>query len=354
MPRKRVANNKGLPPRWRLRHGAYFYRVPPGQEHRWDGKREFRLGSTLHEAHRAWAARLERSTTVLETVGQLLDRYLIEVVPTKAASTRADNERAIVRLKAVFDLVPIRDFKPTYAYRYRDQRGKTAPTAANRELEVLSHAFTKAIEWGAREDHPMIGGKFRKLSTPPRDRYVEDWELTEALRLPPFRKKGSVRMIQAYLKVKLLTGRRRSELLRLKVTDCGADGPVFELAKQRQTKLKSMYMEWSDALRAAIDEALAARPVDIGPYVFCDNRGRPYIDDEGQVKDGWDSIWQRFMDRVLVETKVEERFTEHDIRAKSGSDADDLERARELLAHLSAATTQRIYRRRPKRIKPLG
>lgn len=40
-------------------------------------------------------------------------------------------------------------------------------------------------------------------------------------------------------------------------------------------------------------------------------------------------------------------FTEHDLRAKVGSDAESLERAQQLLTHASASTTKRIYRRKP-------
>jgi hypothetical protein len=47
-------------------------------------------------------------------------------------------------------------------------------------------------------------------------------------------------------------------------------------------------------------------------------------------------MWSRFMDRVLAETKVQERFTEHDLRAKVGSDAASLEKARALLQHADA------------------
>jgi integrase len=51
------------------------------------------------------------------------------------------------------------------------------------------------------------------------------------------------------------------------------------------------------------------------------------------------------MDRVLAETKVKEGFTEHDLRAKVGSDAESLEKARALLQHADARTTARVYRR---------
>ena len=45
---------------------------------------------------------------------------------------------------------------------------------------------------------------------------------------------------------------------------------------------------------------------------------------------------------------------EHDIRAKVASDAENLERAQELLGHKDARTTQAIYRRGIRRVKPAG
>ncbi|MDA0190631.1 MAG: hypothetical protein OSW77_09990 [Proteobacteria bacterium] len=58
------------------------------------------------------------------------------------------------------------------------------------------------------------------------------------------------------------------------------------------------------------------------------------------------------MERLLKETKVTERFTEHDLRAKVGSDAESLARAQELLAHADAKMTERFYRHKPQRIAP--
>ena len=74
---------------------------------------------------------------------------------------------------------------------------------------------------------------------------------------------------------------------------------------------------------------------------------------EDDTANGWDSLWQRFMDRLLEETKIEQRFTEHDLRAKCASDADTLEHARQLLAHADARITDRVYRRKVEHVKPL-
>ncbi len=85
--------------------------------------------------------------------------------------------------------------------------------------------------------------------------------------------------------------------------------------------------------------------------MFCTRQGKPYVKEDGTAN-AFDSLWQRFMARALKETKLEERFTEHDLRAKCASDAESLERARELLAHADAQTTRRFYRRAPDRVRP--
>jgi len=64
-------------------------------------------------------------------------------------------------------------------------------------------------------------------------------------------------------------------------------------------------------------------------------------------------MWQRFMSRLLAETKITQRFTEHDLRRKVGSDAESLERARQLLGHADSKITERVYRRKPELIRPL-
>ena len=94
-------------------------------------------------------------------------------------------------------------------------------------------------------------------------------------------------------------------------------------------------------------------PVHIAPWLFCTRRGECYVNEETGEAPGWKSMWQRFMARVLKETKVTAPFTEHDLRAKVGSGAESLERARALLAHADARTTQHVYRRKPERVRPL-
>jgi|SRR5579871_2052301 len=366
MPRSRRTENKGLPARWQRHHGAYYYQVPPGMEAAWDGKKRFRLGGTLPEAYKAWAERLQEPVAdELGTIGQLLARYGLEVVPTKSPKTQADNVRAIVRLTRLFGKLKLTELRPKDVYKYVDKRGKVvkdgreermvpAKTAAHREIEVLSHAFTKAVEWGAIDAHPFkdqvrLDGARAEA---PRSRYVEDWEIVECLALAPFRKRGSVRAIQAYIRVKLLTGMARSDLLRLTMSSLKQDGIHIQRHKTAHSSGKKTIYQWTDDLRAAVKMAKEARPRDLSPFLFCNSAGEGYFDEKTGEAGGWKSMWQRFVDRVLSETKVQERFTEHDLRAKCASDAESLEKARALLSHADARTTQRFYRRKPELVEP--
>jgi len=58
------------------------------------------------------------------------------------------------------------------------------------------------------------------------------------------------------------------------------------------------------------------------------------------------------MSRLLAETKITQRFTEHDLGGSVGSDAESLERARQLLGHADSKITDRVYRRKPELIRP--
>jgi hypothetical protein len=361
MPRARNHENRGLPARWRKTHGAYYYQVPPGLEELWDGKKQFRLGKSLPEAYRNWAERvgtLEKARTVAD----LLDRYAAEVVPTKAPTTQAGNNLHIAQLRKVFGKMVLTAIKPRHVYQYVDKReAKTesaeaprrqARVVAHREIEVLSHAYTKAVEWGYIDRHPFKG-EVRLKGERPRDRYVEDWEIVECLALDSRRKKGSVLAIQAYMRLKLMTRMARGDLLRLQAKHVKDDGIHIQRHKTAGTTGKRTIYEWTPELRVAVELAKAVRPA-TSEFLFCKRDGTGYVDETTGEAHGWDSMWQRFMDRVLADTKVTQRFTEHDLRAKCASDAASLDHARALLSHADARTTNLIYRRKPERVRPLA
>lgn len=363
--RKRKSENKGLPERWRFYHGAYYYRVPPGLEAAWDDKTQFRLGTSLSDAYGEWLKRLGTTETKPDTddlFDKLFDRYLIDVVPKKAAASQTQDKKNIAVLRPVFGQTKASELTPLDIYQYVDKRSKKktndkgkivgGPTAARQEKALLSAVCSKAVKWGKIKKHPFQG-EVHLEGEPPRDRYIEDWEIIEFFSLGSKRKKGSVKVVHAYAKLKLLTGMAKSDLLRLQMTDAKEDGIHNQRHKTKKSTGKRTIYLWNDALRAAWQEALSVRPA-LSPYLFCTRKGQGYFNETTGAASGWDSMWQRYMERVIEETKVTESFTEHDLRAKCASDANSAEHAQKLLAHADIKTTNRIYRRRPERVTPLG
>ena len=113
MPRKRNTENRGLPTRWALKHGAYYYLPHKELRNQWDGKSWFLLGRTLPEAYKLWAERIAAPERIT-TIGALLDRFAIEVVPTKAPKTQIDYRRYVIALQKPFGAMALADLEPQH------------------------------------------------------------------------------------------------------------------------------------------------------------------------------------------------------------------------------------------------
>lgn len=350
-PKKRLPENKGLPERWRWKDGAYRYRVPAGLERLWDGKKEFKLGATKAEAYRVYAERVkEYERGGLVYMRQVFDKYEIEVLHEKAASTQKSNRYSIERLRKAFGDSKIAAIRPVHIYQYRDYIAKhLSEKHYNLDHEVLSHVFTKCIEWGAVDVHPMTDKKVVKFTVKRRSRYVTDSELAAFLSVAP-------PMIQAYVTLKGLLALDKGDMLSIRVSGIGDDGLTVaarkKTAKKRGNRERFFpyFIEADEGLidtglKAAIDNVLEL-PRPIGSmFLFCTKRGQPYIK-EGGLTSGFDSIWQRAMKKALAQTSLAEKFTEHDLRAKVASDAETDQEAQRQLDHATVQTTRSTYRRK--------
>lgn len=342
-PKKRLPQNKRYPTGWRVKNGAFRYRVPIGMEHMWDDRKEFTLGKTETEAYKTWSERLQLAQDAT-TINDLLDRYVIEEIPNKAASTRKSRTASIGRVRPVFGNMPIDAIKPRHIFKYRDiANKKNGIFQTNHDIELMSHLYTKAVEWGLLDMHPLKG-QIEKNSKPKRKRYVEDWEIDESL-------KAASPVIRAYIELKLLTGLRRGDLLRIKTSDLKDDGIHVTPSKTKDSSGISLIIEWTDELRVAVNAAKKARPKDIAPWLFCTRKGECYYDEEEGSANGFDSLWQRFQKKAIAETSLTEKYQEKDLRKKTASDM-TLDEARLLLGHTTAATTKKNYRVKGERVKP--
>ena len=157
-PKPRLKVNKPLPKRWRHRHGAYYYCVPKKVRHLWDNRTEFRLGSTLSEAYKVWAERLELEHTDIANMSDLMDRYLLEVAPTKSFKSQESNQHAISKLRPAFGAMLAEHIKPKHAYQYYHYAAKErGPTTAKHDIQTLRHILSMAVVWGVIDVNPLIG-----------------------------------------------------------------------------------------------------------------------------------------------------------------------------------------------------
>lgn len=314
---RRRGHNKHLPQRVYRKHGGYYFVT---LENKW-----IRLGSDYGEAMRAWAE-LAAPPKSASTMNDLFDRYMLEVAPTKAPVTYKGNQREMQPLRIFFGRMRPADVEPIHVYQYLDERGKVARVRANREKALLSHVFSMAIRWGLLRDNACKHVK--RLSEKPRDRYIDDWELQAFVNTVPD-------LIREYVAFKYLTGLRQGDILKLRLDALRSDGIHVPPGKTG----RRLIIEWTGDLRYVLDHVRALRTKIKSLYLFSTRQGQPY------TSDGFRSIWQRAMKKAMETGVIKERFTEHDIRAKSGTDADasGLD-AQALLGHEDAGTTRRYIR----------
>ena len=326
MTPKNRQTDKHLPRYVYKKHGAYYLvkRDMTGRKV-WQ-----RLGATEEEMHLA-LAKINGPADCGSSMEALFERYRAEVVPTKAPGTQVCNLKELANLNRAFGRMSPKSVKTIDVYGYLDARGKTAKTRANREVALLGHVFKYAIRWGVREDNPCL--RVEKHSEKGRDRYVEDWEYRAVYDMAP-------PLVRAAMEISTITGMRQGDVLALQLGDLKPEGVLIT---QNKTGKKQLF-EWTPALRKAVDMARGVDRMASSFWLFATTKGKP------MTTSGFQTAWQRLMNRAIESGVVETRFTFHDLRAKAASDYTG--NATELMGHSSPTTTKRHYLRKPTKIRP--
>lgn len=322
MGRKRK-KDKHLPQRMYMRRGAYYFVDKDG---RW-----VPLGRDYATAMTEYG-RLTGPGQQCVTMQDVIDRYRIDVLPSKAAHTQKDQTRQLTKLGKVFGAMRPDHITTQHVYQYIDARSHY-PTATRHEVSLLGHVFVKAIRWGAATKNPARG--IEKPRSKPRDRYITDAEFlaVRALAIPS---------MQVAMEMALLTGLRQGDVLSLTRESLTDDGILIKTSKTGA----GLLIQYSPALEAVIDKAKKLKPqVGPGQFLIRNRSGRRY------TSPGFKANWQRLINKAMK--KGIEHFTFNDIRAKTASDSESLTIASERLAHSSTATTKRFYCRQPMLVKPL-
>lgn len=322
MGRKRKTD-KHLPPKVYLRRGAYYF---VNKDHRW-----IPLGRDYALAMAEYG-RISGPHSPCVTVGDVIDRYRIDVSPHKAKTTQSNEAKQLTRLASVFgDLLPD-DVTAQHVYQFMDARSKT-PTAARHEVSLLGHVFVKAIRWGAATRNPAHG--IEKPKSKPRDRYVTDAEF-EAVR------ELAIPSMKVAMDVALLTGLRQGDILSLTRNALTDSGILVRTSKTGA----GLLIQYTTALEDVLDSAKKLKPqVGPGQFLIRNRSGKRY------TSSGFKANWQRLMKKAM-DLGIE-HFTFNDIRAKSASESESLTDASERLAHSSTAITKRVYFRKPMKVQPL-
>lgn len=335
---RKPTKNLHLPPRMRikktLRGKTYYYYDMGGTPRRWKA-----LGGDFVEALRQYADLEQggRITAAMITFRHVAERYVREVLPTKARETQRTNMIQLERLYQFFDSppAPLEEVKPLHIRKYLDWR-RSAPVAANREVALFSHVFNKAREWGAT-DRPNPCTGIRKHKESGRDVYVGDqlyrtlWEKADTA-------------LRDAMDVAYLTGQRPADVLKLDERHL-RDGVVEIRQGKTNTQLR---IEIVGELAAVLDR-IAARKASHkvrSTRLIVDEVGKPL---------GQSALRFRF-DRAREAAGIDKNtFQFRDLRAKAGTDKEsmgDLRDAQALLGHGSVAMTEHYVRKRGRKVTP--
>lgn len=320
----------GLPKYVRVEHGSYWYRPPDGEN--------VRIGPEGQE-HLVWRFMLERTTptqqpSMTAPLTSFFERYKREILPSLAPRTQRDYLRYIVVLTKAFGHMRPDEVQPRDVGAFLDRpKGRIQ---ANRQVAVLSAIYAKMVgRWYVADKNPCTN--VERNPSKKRTRYVSDEEYSAlyAIASPRYR---------LAMDLALLTGQRQGDLLGLLRANVTADGILFQQSKTG----KKLLVQMSPALQDVLARAEKMLPVvHIGGNVLRTRKGTPY------TSEGFRAGWQRLMQRAITSGALRERFTFHDLRAKSVSDTTDIQKAFERAGHTSMAMTRGVYDRGVRKVTPL-
>ncbi len=309
-----------------------------------EGKRkEYALGTDLIEAKRKWAE-MEAKPVPAEAgiMRVVFDRYERSVLQTKSPRTAKDNLAELANLRKVFDSAPIDQIKPAHIAQYRDKRGETASTRANREIALFSHAFNMAREWGYTDQpNPCRGVRRNKEH---KDTYYatdEVWAAIHAAACQPMRDA---------LDLAYLTGQRPADVL--KMTLFNLSGDALEVCQNKTAKKLRILLvaEGERAELGALGDRIKLRPGRVTNMSLI-------INEKGQPLNRW-TLRQRLNKAKLAAAAAHPDIAEaiagfqfKHTRSKTASDITTAH-AQALLGHSKERITRDVYQRKGATVMP--
>lgn len=303
-PRKK---DRHLPSCVYPRHGAY-----------WLVKRRVwtRLGTTLGEALSEYARIHAEPTGGLD---KFVDEALLAHKKNIAPATWKLYQQAAGKIKPAFAEFTPEQVQGKHVAQFRRSMADT-PGMANHCISVLRVVFNYLLEQQVVSNNPTAGvGRFKQT---PRERLPTRAEF-DAIR------DKAVPRLAAMMDLLYLTGQRLMDVVNIHESQIGDDGIYF---KQAKTGAK-LIVRWTPELRAAIDRARALNKVR-SLTLFRGRRGAP---------PRYASVRRQWL--AACELAGVHGIQARDLRAMSGTQADEQGKdAQRLLGHTTSRTTK-IYLR---------
>lgn len=166
-----------------------------------------------------------------------------------------------------------------------DSYSRTAPGGANRVLDILRQIFNYAVECGCLESNPASGVKHNHR--PRVTRFLSREEVAQVYAaLDTHRDRGSGRQQAAIIRLLLLTGCRKGELVHLRWSE--VDGDMLRL-RDGKTGPRSVF------LSCAAQALIGGQPRTGSPYVF------PSLKDGSRPRSRELSLWRKVRREVGIE-----------------------------------------------------
>lgn len=328
MSRPRTSN-KFLPKYVTIQGASYWYRPP-------DSEKPIRIATVGDERtlYRYLADAMPVAGPIT-TLGDCLDRYQREVVPSLKSRTQRDYARHLKHLKHAFGHMAPKDLQPRDIGKFLAvEKGKIH---RNKLVSVLSAVYSKAIgKWFVDGVTVNPCSNVERNPSKKRDRYITDKEFAMVRGVMPPR-------VQIAMDLAYLTTQRQGDLLGLKWKEVSEAGIHFQQGKTG----KKVFVEMSPMLHEVMVRAKFMVPQLPREYVLRTRKGKPY------TSEGFRAIWQRKMKHLCRTGALPIRFTFHDIRAKSVSDSASLEDAMKRAGHQNMSMTRGVYDRGIRKVPSL-
>ena len=242
------------------------------------------------------------------TLGEIVDRYLRDVLPAKSDSMQRDQWTQLSWWKDKIGNHLLSDVSPPLIAEHRDlllreigMRGKKrSPASVARHMAALSHAYTIAIkEWGWTDDNPL-----RKVQKPKeprgRVRFLSDEEREKLLESC---KNSEEPALYAIVVLALSTGARKAEILNLTWADVDLKRKVSVLHQTKNDERRALPL--AGLALVCVQDLAEFRRIDTR-LLFPDKSGKKPI----LIRAPWQ--------KALKEAGIED-FRFHDLRHSAAS-----------------------------------